>query len=99
MLYEVITCAECHTLSPEEAGKILGNAVDNVVAVLPGPFPGIWEIDVRKAGKTYPVYLDYSGSHLFNGQVIRMRDRQNLTALRYTDLNRVDVSTISYNFV
>jgi len=87
-------CAECHTLSPEEAGKILGNAVDNVVAVLPGPFPGIWEIDVRKAGKTYPVYLDYSGSHLFNGQVIRMRDRQNLTALRYTDLNRVDVSTI-----
>jgi thiol:disulfide interchange protein DsbC len=87
-------CGECHTLTVDEAEKIFGEGVDNVVAVLPGPFPGIWEIDVRKAGKTYPVYLDYSGSHLFNGQVIRMRDRQNLTALRYTDLNRVDVSTI-----
>ena len=68
--------------------------VDNVVAVLPGPFPGIWEIDVEKAGKTYPVYLDYSGNHLVTGQVIRVRDKQNLTALRYTDLNRVDVSMI-----
>jgi thiol:disulfide interchange protein DsbC len=87
-------CAECHTLSPEEAGKILGNAVDNVVAVLPGPFPGTWEVDVEKGRKKYPLYLDYSGKYLFNGQVIRMRDKQNLTALRYTDLNRVDVSAI-----
>lgn len=87
-------CRECHTLTVDEAKKIFGEGVDNVVAVLPGPFPGIWEIDVKKAGKTYPVYLDYSGSYLLNGQVIRMRDRQNLSALRYTDLNRVDVSTI-----
>jgi thiol:disulfide interchange protein DsbC len=87
-------CAECHSLSPEEAGKILGSVVDNVVGVVPGPFPGTWEVDVKKAGKTYPVYLDYSGKYLFNGQVIRMSDKQNLTALRYTDLNRIDVSAI-----
>jgi len=87
-------CAECHSLSPEEAGGILGGVVDKVVGVVPGPFPGTWEIDVQKAGKTYPVYLDYSGKYLFNGQVIRMSDKQNLTALRYTDLNRIDVSAI-----
>lgn len=87
-------CRECHTLTPGEAGKIFGEAADNVVAVLPGPFPGIWEVDVRKGGKTYPLYLDYSGRYLFNGQVIRMSDRKNLTGLRYTDLNRVDVSSI-----
>ncbi|GAB4373059.1 MAG: hypothetical protein Kow00128_22330 [Deltaproteobacteria bacterium] len=87
-------CRECHTMTPEEAGKILGGAVDNVVAVLPGPIPGIWEVDVEKDGKIYPLYLDYSGKHLVNGQIIRMSDRQNLTGERYTDLNRIDLSTI-----
>lgn len=87
-------CRECHTMTPEEAAKILEGAVDNVVAVLPGPIPGIWEVDVWKEGKTYPLYLDYSGRFLFNGQVIRMSDRQNLTGQRYTDLNRIDLSTI-----
>jgi len=87
-------CRECHTLTPGEAAKIFGEGVDNVVGVLPGPFPGIWEVDVRKSGKTYPVYIDYSGTYLFNGQVIRMSDRQNLSVLRYTDLNRVDVTKI-----
>ena len=87
-------CGECHTLTVDEAQKILGGGVDNVVAVLPGPFPGIWEIDVKKGGKTFPVYLDYSGSYIFNGQIIRVRDKQNLTSQRYADLNRIDVSTI-----
>ena len=87
-------CRECHTLTVDEAKTIFGEGVDNVVAVLPGPFPGVWEIDVKKAGKTYPVYLDYSGKYLFNGQVIRMSDKQNLTSLRYTHLNRIDVSAI-----
>ena len=87
-------CGECHALTAGEAQKIFGETVDNVVAVLPGPFQGIWEIDVEKAGKTYPVYLDYSRSYIFNGQIIRVRDKQNLTSQRYTDLNRIDVSTI-----
>jgi len=39
-------CAECHKLTKEEAGKFLGKGVDNVVAVVQGPFPGIWEVDV-----------------------------------------------------
>ena len=87
-------CSECHSLSKEEAGKILGRMVDNVVAVVPGPFPGTWEVDVEKDGKKVPLYLDYSGKYLFNGQIIRMSDMENLTGVRYTDLNRVDVSMI-----
>lgn len=88
-------CMECHALTIEGAKKILGQGADNVVAVLPGPIPGLWEVDVQKGGQTFPVYLDYSGRYLFNGQIIRMSDRKNLTGERYTDLNRVDVSTIS----
>jgi len=87
-------CTACHSMSVEEAGKILGTIVDNVVAVVPGPFPGTWEVDVEKGGKTLPIYLDYSGKYLFNGQIIRLGDMENLTGLRYIDLNRVDVSMI-----
>ena len=87
-------CSECHKLSKEEAGKMLGKIVDNVVAVAPGPFPGVWEVDVVRNGKTYPLYLDYSLKYLISGQFIRLSDMANLTGLRYQDLNRVDVASI-----
>jgi thiol:disulfide interchange protein DsbC len=87
-------CSECHQLTKEEAGKILGKVVDNVVGVQPGPFPGVWEVDVARSGKTYPIYLDYSLKYVFNGQIIRLSDMANLTVLRFQDLNRVDVASI-----
>jgi len=87
-------CSECHRLTKEEAGKILGKVVDNVVGVQPGPFPGVWEVDVARSGRTYPIYLDYSLKYVFNGQIIRLSDMANLTVLRFQDLNRVDVASI-----
>jgi thiol:disulfide interchange protein DsbC len=63
-------CSECHKLTKEEAGKTLGRIADNVVGVVQGPFPGIWEVDVARDGKTYPIYLDYSLKYLFTGQFI-----------------------------
>lgn len=87
-------CAECHKLTKEEAGKVLGKVVDNVVGVVQGPFPGVWEVDVARDGKTYPIYVDYSLKYFFSGQFIRLADMANLTSLRYQDLNRVDVSSI-----
>ncbi len=87
-------CAECHKLTKEEAGKILGKIVENVVAVSPGPFPGVWEVDVLQNGKTYPLYLDYSRKYFFTGQFIRLSDMANLTGARFQDLNRVDVASI-----
>jgi len=87
-------CTECHKLTKEEAGKILGRIVDDVVGVVPGPFPGVWEVDVLQNGKTYPLYLDYSLKYLLNGQFLRLADMANLTGQRYQDLNRVDVASI-----
>jgi len=87
-------CTECHKLTKAEAGKILGRIVDNVVGIAQGPFPGFWEVDVARDGRTYPIYLDYSLKYLFNGQFIRLSDMANLTGQRFTDLNRVDVPSI-----
>jgi thiol:disulfide interchange protein DsbC len=87
-------CSECHKLTKAEAGKILAKLVDNVVGVAPGPFTGVWEVDVVQGGKTFPLYLDYSLKYLFNGQFLRLSDMANLTGQRYQDLNRVDVASI-----
>ena len=87
-------CTECHKLTKEEAGKILVRVGDNVVGVAPGPFPGVYEVDVVKNGRTFPLYLDYSLKYLFSGQFFRLADMANLTGLRYQDLNRVDVASI-----
>lgn len=87
-------CSVCHKLTKEEAGKILGKVVDNVVAVAPGPIPSVWEVDVARNGRIYPIYLDYSMKYLFNGQIIRLADMENITGQRASDLNRVDVASI-----
>lgn len=88
-------CTECHTLTKEEAAAALGPMVDNVVDILPGPFPGVWEVDIARGGRTYPLYMDYSRKYLLQGQFIRLSNMENVTGARYQDLNRVDVSTIS----
>ncbi|MGZ8441264.1 MAG: DsbC family protein [Candidatus Deferrimicrobiaceae bacterium] len=87
-------CTECHKLTKEEAGKILAKVADNVVGVVQGPFPGLWEVDVARNGKTYPIYMDYSLKYLFSGQFLRIGDMANLTGERFADLNRVDVASI-----
>jgi thiol:disulfide interchange protein DsbC len=87
-------CSECHKLTKEEAGKILAKVADNVVGVVQGPFPGVWEVDVARDGKTYPIYLDYSLKYFFSGTFIRLADMANLTGKRFQDLNRVDVASI-----
>ena len=87
-------CAECHRLTQAEAEKLLGRIVERVVGIGEGPFQGIWEVIVEKGGKKYPLYVDYSGRYLFNGQVIRMADMENLTGQRFVDLNRVDFASI-----
>jgi len=88
------SCKDCNSLTREEAASVLREIADNVVAVAPGPFPGIWEVDVAADGKIFPVYLDYSKKYFFHGQILRVSDRENITRLRYEELNRVDVSSI-----
>jgi len=85
---------DCDPPTPEQAASALGALVDNVVGVVPGPFPGVWEVDAQKGGKVYPLYMDCGRQFVFHGQFIRLSDLQNITGQRFTDLNRVDVSSI-----
>lgn len=85
---------DCPPLAREEAASVLSGMVDNVAGVVPGPLPGFWEVDVSMGGKVYPLYMDCARKFVFQGQFLRLADKQNVTGLRYADLNRVDVSAI-----
>jgi thiol:disulfide interchange protein DsbC len=88
------SCAGCHTLTREEAASALRGMVDNVAGIVPGPIQGTWEVDASIKGKIYPIYMDYSKKYMIQGQFFRVSDKENITRLRFADLNRVDFSSI-----
>ena len=87
-------CTDCHSLTRDEAAKILGGNVDNVLSVGTSPVGGLWEVAVEKAGQRWPLYIDFSKEHVIAGQIIQVSTKKNLTGSRMLSMNRVDVSQI-----
>ena len=87
-------CTDCHSLTRDEAAKILGSTVDNVLSVGPSPVGGLWEVDVEKAGKRVPLYINFSKEYVIAGQILQMSTKKNLTKSRILSMNRIDVSQI-----
>jgi thiol:disulfide interchange protein DsbC len=88
-------CTDCHSLTRDEAVKILGSTVDNVLSVRTSPVGGLWEVAVERAGQRWPLYIDFSKEHMIAGQIIQVSTKKNLTGSRMMSMNRVDVSQIS----
>lgn len=87
-------CTDCHSLTRDEAVKILGANVDNVLSVATSPVGGLWEVAVEKAGQRWPLYIDFSKEYVIAGQIIQLSTKKNLTGSRMMSMNRVDVSQI-----
>jgi thiol:disulfide interchange protein DsbC len=89
-------CRDCHTLTRQEAGKLLGGMVDNVLDVEESPVQGLWVVDIAKGGKKFPVYIDFSKNFVLSAQIIRISNKEDLTGARTMKLNevKVDVSQI-----
>jgi thiol:disulfide interchange protein DsbC len=87
------SCIDCHTLTVQEAGVLL-KGVDKVHKVELSEVPGLWLVDAEKNKQRFPVYVDFSKSYLIAGNVIRLRDNQNITAEQQARSNPVDLSRI-----
>lgn len=86
--------AETQMMTKEVAKKALQGIQGEVVSVNPAEIPGLYRVAMRMQGKIIPIYLDASGSYLFTGNVIRIKDRKNLTQMYFQQLNPIDISTI-----
>lgn len=87
-------CTDCHTLTKEEATKVLAGMVDKVLSVEMSPVGGLWTVGVEKDGQKGPIYIDFSKKFVISGQVIRLANRENVTDIQATGMSRVDVSGI-----
>jgi len=89
-------CRDCHTLTRDEAGKLLTGMVDKVMNVEESPVQGLWVVDIEMKGKKFPVYIDFSKNFVLSAQIVRISNKEDLTGARTAKLNEVivDVSKI-----
>jgi thiol:disulfide interchange protein DsbC len=83
------SCRDCHSLEKSEAEKLLEDGVDKVVSVEFSEMPGVWRVEVEKAGNRFPLYLDFSKQYVVAGNIIRLKDKKNIT-LASADKERVE---------
>ena len=81
-------------LTKEAAIKALQVIQGEVLSVSPTDIPGFYLVAMRMQGKIVPIFLDHSGAYLFSGNLIRLKDKANLTESYFQQLNPIDISTI-----
>jgi len=97
--YTIATAATNSPLPEQQLTKTaaieaLKGIQGEVLSVDPAEIPGLFLVAMKMQGKIVPIYLDASGSYLFTGNVIRLKDRTNLTEKHYQRLNPVDIANI-----
>ncbi len=80
-------CRDCHSLDVKEAAKILGEGVDRVHKVEFAEVPGFWVVEVEKEKQRFPLYIDFSKAYVVAGNVIRLKDGENVTARYQSEMN------------
>lgn len=73
-------CSACHSLTVEEANKLLSFASVTVKSVKPAPARGLFEVLFEKGGGIGLVFIDFAKKHLLEGQVIDLSTKQQVIA-------------------
>lgn len=90
-------CVACHKITKEEAKAVL-SAVDPTVAVESARHShvkGLYEVLLKKDGKTSVVYLDFSKNNLILGRIIDIKNKKDVTRETIDENNSIDISKIS----
>jgi len=94
---KVKNCAQCHSLSEEEASNILsiqGPKTIKILEINPSQVPGLWEVYFNFKGRRTIAYIDYSKKYFISGAIIDHEKKENVTTTRMQELSRIDVSRI-----
>ncbi len=67
-------CKDCHSLTKEDALKLLPPGADRVDSVDFSDVGGLWEIKGEARGRMFTVYVDFSKQYLISGRVVRISD-------------------------
>lgn len=73
-------CSVCHSLSVEEANKLLSFAGVMVKSVKPSPARGLFEVLFEKGGGVGLVFVDFAKKHLVQGMLIDLQTKEPVSA-------------------
>ncbi|MDY0191723.1 MAG: DsbC family protein [Desulfuromonas sp.] len=81
-------CVDCHSLTPDEAMKLLPPGAEQVTSVKLSDVGGLWEVKGRANDKMFTAYIDFSKKYLIAGRILRLRDGVDLShSLDVNELN------------
>jgi thiol:disulfide interchange protein DsbC len=88
--------AEEAALGKDEAAVLLKDLAPDlkILEIRPGPVKELWEIAVQSGERKGLLYLDSSKKYFFQGAIIDLKTKANLTQDRMSELNKIDVSMI-----
>ncbi|MBI5598324.1 MAG: DsbC family protein [Deltaproteobacteria bacterium] len=86
-------CASCHSLTADEAAKILKTAQfdSKVKGVRPSVVKGLWEVEIGKGDKSALVYLDFAKKYVVEGKFIPVEAIGKPVSLNKVDLAKIPV--------
>ncbi|MCI5222558.1 MAG: DsbC family protein [Candidatus Electrothrix sp. AR4] len=87
-------CRDCHSANKEEVAQLLKGKVTEVLAVKRSEVPGLWDVEAVHKGRKVPLYLDFSKSYLISGNVLKLKNNENVTQRSFVSMNKVDLSQI-----
>lgn len=84
------TCTDCHSLSVEEATKLLKPLeIDRAIEVRESPVKGLWAVEAEKSGARGTVFVDYGKQHVLQAQILRIDTKENVTGVRKVDPSKI----------
>lgn len=66
-------CKDCHSLETKEVAGLLKVPESSILSLAFSEVPGLWEVEVSRQGKTFPIYIDFSKEFLIQGKVFRLK--------------------------
>lgn len=88
-------CTSCHTLTPQEATRLLKKGGGTVKSVKQAPSRGMFELLVEKNGKQGIVYIDYGKKHVMQGLLLSLDTFEPVAAHGIPAIQPQKVATIN----
>lgn len=84
-------CRDCHTLTNEDAGKLLKadkfNARINDIKI--SPVKGLWQVELTQNDKPVIVYVDFSKKYLVQAQFTKLEELGEPAPLKKVDVTKI----------
>lgn len=87
-------CASCHTLSKDEAKKLIKADVfkADIGGVKMSPIKGLWEVEIIQNGQKFVVYMDFAKKYLVEGKFTSLAQLGKPPELKKVDISKIPLA-------